>query len=447
MNYSDTIAAIASPLMPAAIGIVRVSGEQSASILRTLLKKEATYTITPRMMLTHAVYNIQTGDLLDDCCVVFYEGPNSYTGEDMLEVFCHGSVYIMKQLLLTITEAPTVRLAKNGEFTQRAFLNGKISLSKAESVLDIIESNSDMSHTIALNQYKGKVYTTLQAIRDTLMDTLQRIEATLEFPDDVGALDVSTIQPALTRCTDTLTTMITQSDYGTYIKAGIRYLILGDPNVGKSSILNALSGESRSIVSDISGTTRDYIDITIEYNGILMTFIDTAGIRDTDNTIEAIGIEKIKEISNTVDGYVHVTELVQPSGPLPDFIDPNKPVIHVVNKVDQVESPYPKDSETHYISCNTGEGFDTLKETLLTTFINQKQMDAHHVLCNLRQISSLKKAYHYIGNAQNHLNTHQTLDIIAIDLHDSIQELNNIIGENYTEELLDGIFSKFCIGK
>jgi tRNA modification GTPase len=438
-----TIAAIATPLIPSAIGILRVSGPDAKNIANRLFKTKITPENYRKMITANAIQ--ENGELLDQCCFVFYKEPNSYTGEDVLEIFCHGSIYIVKELLQTITAMPDCVLAKNGEFTQRAFLNGKIPLSKAESILDIIESNSEASHKIAINQYTGHVYDSISNCRDLTMNLLQKVEASLEFPDDVGGIDTQAVCRNCSAIIETLAPIINASDYGSIIKKGLKYLIIGEPNVGKSSLLNKLSGESRSIVSETAGTTRDYIDISIEYNGIIMTLIDTAGIRETSSNIEKIGIEKIRNLSETADGYILVTDATSNTPFVwPNFLDQTKPIINVRNKIDKSSNT---PNNMLGISCKTGAGLTELKETLVHTFVDPSQYEPSHMLCNLRQITALNTAYRCIKKAQEHLELKTTLDIVCIELRDSIEALSDIMGDSFTEELLDGIFSKFCIGK
>ena len=336
---------------------------------------------------------------------------------------------------------------------KRAFINGKIPLSKAESILDVIESNSDASHQIAINQYTGHVYQTISTCRESLMSILQTIEATLEFPDDVGQIKHQVILNECSTICDTLAPIIASSDYGAIIKKGLSYLIIGKPNVGKSSILNQLSGESRSIVTDTAGTTRDYIDITIEYKGILITLIDTAGIHDTDSTIEKIGIEKIKDLSKNADGYIIIEDAnsATPFTP-PSFISQSKPIIHIKNKIDLSPSTIETSSQSDetpiiYTSCKTKEGLPQLKEALVSTFVKPDQYDPQQMLCNLRQIAALNNAFQLIKNARSQIENNHTLDTVCIDLRDAIHELSDIMGDDFTESLLDGIFSRFCIGK
>jgi tRNA modification GTPase len=455
----DTIVAIATPLVPSAIGIIRVSGPQSKKIVETLFKVRST---VHRRMTTKTAYDVNNS-VLDDCCFTFYNGPESYTGEDMIEIFCHGSTYIMNEMMQLIASLDDCRVAKNGEFTKRAFLNGKIPLSKAESILDIIESTSKDSHCIALAQYKGHVYQLITTCRKDIMVILEHIEASLEFPDDVGNVNFDEINGPLTQILNELHRIIEVSDYGLVLKKGLRYLIVGAPNVGKSSIMNMLCGEDRSIVNASEGTTRDYIDVCIQYNGMPITLIDTAGIRNTEDAIEKIGIEKIKELSNDVDGYIFVEDNSGPFFP-PPFIIENKPIIRVINKVDlfkkSSELPPKLDavqsnlnhislsaSPKVFTSCLTGEGFTDLKEKMTSLFIEPSKYAPERMLCNLRQISALKTAYAFAKKAQTNLENSTTLDIVSIDLRASIEALSDIMGDHFTESLLDGIFSKFCIGK
>jgi tRNA modification GTPase len=445
MLFDDTIAAIATPLVPSAIGIIRVSGSSVQTVITTLFK-DTPPPICERKMHTQYAYDSQ-GQPIDECCFVFYAGPRSYTGEDTLEIFSHGSVYILQQIILHISGLDGCRLAKNGEFTKRAFLNGKISLSKAESIIDIIESSTQKDHRIALNQYKGHVYDHLINTRTDLMNCLEKIEASLEFPDDVGAIETTTVQTDIMNSYQKISAMVSASDYGAMAKKGLSFLILGPPNVGKSSLLNALSGQDRSIVTHQPGTTRDYIDIDIEYDGMKIRLIDTAGIRESPDDIEKIGIKKIQALANVADGYIHVHDAnISPPPALPPYIDPSKPLLNVMNKMDTVSS-ISHNKDHYYVSCTTLAGINDLKKGLLNAFFNEKDHEPDHMLSNLRQISELKSAHQKITQTITALNEGYTLDVVSIELRDAISSLSNIIGDDFTEELLDGIFKNFCIGK
>ena len=448
MNYSfDTIAAIATPIIPSAIGIIRVSGSNVTRVIEHLfLIKDGI--VQERVMNTRYLYANQD-KRLDECCFVYYKGPRSFTGEDILEIFTHGSIYVLKEIINKICLINDCRLAKNGEFSQRAFLNGKMPLSKAESIIDIIESNSESSHQIALNQYEGHVYKKIQNLRQQLMTCLEKVEASLEFPDEVGSIQNSNVESSLKTIKNQFETIITTSDYGVIMKKGLTFLIIGKPNVGKSSLLNALSGEERSIVTATPGTTRDYIDITIEYNGTLLSLIDTAGIRETSETIEKIGISYIKKLADTANGYIHVMDIKDTEKTdLPDYINHSKPMINVFNKIDdQNEKVFKNTKSNYYISCKKGLGLDALKKGCLEQFFNQSALEPSEMLSNLRQISELKSANMLIRKCLKNIENKHTLDIVSIDLNEAISSLSNIVGEDFTEELLDGIFANFCIGK
>ena len=443
----DTIAAIATPLIPSAIGIIRVSGSNVTRVIEQLFLINRDQ-VKERVMNTRYLYTNQN-KRLDECCFVYYKGPRSFTGEDVLEIFTHGSIYILKEIIHEICLINDCRLAKNGEFSQRAFINGKMPLSKAESIIDIIESNSESSHQIALNQYEGHVYKTLQQLRQALMTCLEKVEASLEFPDEVGNIQNSDVKQHLTTIKKQFETIINASDYGVIMKKGLTFLIIGKPNVGKSSLLNALSGEERSIVTATPGTTRDYIDISIEYNGTLLSLIDTAGIRETTETIEKIGISYIKKLADKADGYIHVMNINDTENTeLPDYINPSKPIISVFNKIDdQHDTIYENTSSQYYISCKNKVGLDKLKQGCLDQFFDQSAIEPSEMLSNLRQIAELKTANTLIEKCLNNIEQNLTLDIISIDLNEAISSLSNIVGDDFTEELLDGIFANFCIGK
>jgi tRNA modification GTPase len=437
--HGDTIAAIATPLVPAAIGIVRVSGPDVDAVARQFFGTTVAH-LTPRMMYTKAITSA-TNRLIDTCCVVYFKGPHSYTGEDTLELYAHGSPHILRLIITEICAMPNCRLAKNGEFTKRAFLNGKMALPTAESVAAIINATNDRALDIALSQYKGHIYATLTAIRHDLEGCLARIEAAVEFPDDVT--DIPSLLPDLSRINNQLHHIIAASDYGRYSHNGITYLIVGAPNVGKSSLFNQLCGEDRSIVTQTAGTTRDYIDITITYNGYALRIVDTAGYRNTTDPIEERGIQKIHELATTVDAYIHVLDATVPPSPLPPNL-PAKPVITVINKIDAVKTPPPLNACP--VSCITPSGITELKNALLAPFDQSNDVDTTSVLSNLRQLSLVTTCHNHLTRACQSLADHP-LDIISIDIRDALNALSDVLGDSITESLLDRIFSEFCIGK
>ena len=445
MNISDTIAAIATPLVPSAIGIIRISGPNVSDVIHHCFGKNINE-LSPKQM-NRGIFIDKDKAELDDCCYVYYKSPSSYTGEDSCEIFAHGSVYILKTMLSSICLIGNCRIAKHGEFTQRAFINGKIPLSKAESIIDIIESNSQTAHDIALNQYKGYVYQTITRCRQKLMQCLEKVEASLEFPDEVGNIKDSTVANDVESINSELVPIIKASDYGSTLKNGLKFVIIGKPNAGKSSLLNALAGENRSIVTNTPGTTRDYIDVSIEYNGVLIQIIDTAGLRDTSNNIEQLGIDKISELSESTDGIIQLMDIQEDTAPIQTTFGHNKPILQVFNKIDTQPTGFKQEPDFHYISCTTKQGIMELKESLITTFISPEDYKPTQMLCNVRQITELNKAKKYIEQTLQRLNENAELDIVAIDIHDAIKCLANITGEDYTEELLDGIFANFCIGK
>ena len=268
-----------------------------------------------------------------------------------------------KTLIQEITMINECRLAKNGEFTQRAFMNGKIPLSKAESIIDIIESDTAAAHKIALNQYQGHVYKTISQLRQQLMNCLERVEASLEFPDEVGNIKDTTVLDEINKINNAISPIIKASDYGLTIKHGLKFLIIGEPNVGKSSLLNALSGEERSIVTSTPGTTRDYIDVSLEYKGIQIQLIDTAGIRKTSNDIEKQGIEKINDLVLKTDGVIHLRDIQSKHDHLPFNIPKNIPILTVFNKIDTVNK-IEKETTDLYISCKTMTGLTKSKRVI-----------------------------------------------------------------------------------
>ena len=450
---NDTIIALATAPLPSAIGIIRISGPKTLELI------EATFNVSkseikPRYNEYRSFHHPETDALIDDCCFTYFKDQASYTGESSCEIYCHGSMYIIKTIIDILTSFPDCRLAKHGEFTERAFINGKINLTKAESIIDLIESKDEQSHQIALSQYQGSIYKKIIQYRTILMEILQEIEASLEFPDEVGSINSNSISKRITDILSAMQTIIATSDYGQSIKHGLSFLIIGEPNVGKSSLLNCLSGNERSIVSNEAGTTRDYIDITIEYNGIQITFIDTAGLRSTQHSIEAIGINKIEDAAKSTHGTILLLDGSKPIPTnaqkiIPSFIDPDKPIIETINKMDilnDANSNRVNQSTVQKISSKENTGIHQLKQACIDQVID-KTIEPDEMLSNIRQISCLKSAFKILQTIETNINDNWSLDIISIDLRNAINNLSELIGDDFTEELLDGIFSRFCIGK
>ncbi len=403
------------------------------------------------------IKNPKTQEILDDACYLFFEGPASFTGEDCFEIQGHSSLPVIKNILALCCQLGAVP-AKEGEFTKRAFINGKIDLSKAESISDLIHAKSNLSTKVALNQLQGSLYKKIQTIRGNCKMALEQIEASIDFPDEVDPPEPEALARQINDTLQIVTDIITKQDYGKYINSGVRCLIVGYPNVGKSSLLNQLLGEDRAIVSDIAGTTRDFIESTIEIGGIHFELIDTAGFRETDNEIEAQGIKRIEDLLPKADLVLWVLDqsraLNDAEKDLATLITSSgtqSKIYHLLNKSDQDpgldEDPNTPQDARLSLSATTGEGINALKEQLHQDFAANANALSDDVICNIRQLSCLETVQTRLSDIQDALLKHTTLDMLVIDLKQAVLACGDITGDNLTEEVLDGVFSRFCVGK
>ena len=389
-------------------------------------------------------------------CSSDLKGPHSYTGEDVVELQVHSSYFILKRILESSLSLGC-RLADKGEFTKRAFVNGKIDLTKSESVIDLIHANSEKSHAVALSHLEGHLFNKINDARNGLMLILEQIEGSIDFPDEVDAMDRTEITKQLTAIHSEIQTILSVQDFGAYIQSGVRCLMIGRPNVGKSSLLNALLGKERAIVTDIPGTTRDFLEATIELDGVLFELIDTAGQRESTDKIEAIGITKIHELMSSA----HVLFWVLDGSETPQAEDkeilkkiPEHTKTYIVlNKSDkeQVFSLEEFDLKSEWpiinVSAQQQDGLKDLKHQMVADFVKGIEGVDLNLICNVRQIQCLKEVDKRIGSLLSTIQTGYEDDILSGDLKQAILKLGEITGDEFTEEVLDGIFSRFCVGK
>ncbi|MBT5856013.1 tRNA uridine-5-carboxymethylaminomethyl(34) synthesis GTPase MnmE [bacterium] len=454
-ELDDTITAIATPTGVGGIAIIRISGIAALSIAKQLcptLKKW-----DPRYVSNTSFRHPETKTLIDEGCIVFFQSPLSFTGEDVVECHCHGSPVVQKQLLSAILTAGG-RLATAGEFTKRAFLNGKMDLTKAESIADLIHAETDISKTVALSHLQGKLYNHINHIRSQLMDTLEHIEASIDFPDEVDPLEVGILTKTLTSRQQQVQSILDLKDYGKWIHTGVKCLIVGTPNVGKSSILNQLIGENRAIVTNIAGTTRDFIESRVEIGGILFEFTDTAGLRDTLDLVEKEGVSRVQSLMEKAHVILWVIDgtraLSKDEEKLYTKLKKHPHCYGLQNKSDLMSENQVSSLKNVIaplislsISAKTGAGFSDLKQRLVNDFsVAPIQKDAD-LICNVRQVQCLEKALSSIDAALRGLSDGHVHDVLSIDIKTSIQALGELTGDELTEEVLDGIFSRFCIGK
>src|SRR5690554_2312647 len=466
MKHTDTIVAMATPAGAGAIAVIRLSGPNAISIASTLftsvsgkiLSKQKTHTV-------HLGYFKDGDKIIDEVLATIFKNPNSYTGEDVVEISCHGSNYIQQEII-QLCLRKGCRMAQAGEFTLRAFLNGKMDLSQAEAVADLIASDSAASHQLAIQQMRGGFSSEIQKLREELLNFASLIELELDFAEeDVEFADREEFQKLISRITTVLKRLIDSFATGSVLKQGIPVAIVGEPNVGKSTLLNALLNEERAIVSDIAGTTRDSIEDELSIGGIGFRFIDTAGIRETTDTIEGLGIQKTFEKMQKAQVVLYllnslkfaeekqtISELVQ----LRDrFLQ--KPFVVVCNKMDMLndeQKDYLRtslasipESDIMEISAKQKIGLEELKNKLLEYVNTGALRNNETIVTNSRHYDSLLNALEEMIRVQEGIDMGLSGDLLAIDIRQALYHFGEITGEITNDELLGNIFSQFCIGK
>jgi tRNA modification GTPase len=466
MLVQDTIVALATPSGAGAIAVIRISGAQAWSLADTLFESVHHKKLSEQKSHTIHLGYIKDGEkLIDQVLVSLFKNPHSYTGEDVVEISCHGSVFIQQQIIQLILRRGA-RMAQAGEFTLRAFLNGKMDLSQAEAVADLIASDTEASHQLAISQMRGGFSNELARLREELLNFASLMELELDFAEeDVEFADRNQFKALLDRITHVLKRLIDSFAVGNVIKNGIPVAIVGEPNVGKSTLLNALLNEERAIVSDIAGTTRDTIEDELVIGGIGFRFIDTAGIRETQDVVESIGIQKTFEKIEQAQVVIFLVESFKFQVSSATFINeiekvkikyPQKPLVVVVNKIDLLTEKeilsIRQELETlnlklETISAKNNLGIDELKNTLLS-FVNTGALkNQETIVTNTRHYDALLKALEEVQKVQWGLDQHLPTDLLAIDLRQALYHFGEITGEVTNDELLGNIFANFCIGK
>ncbi len=466
MINQDTIVALATPSGAGAIAVIRLSGKDAIGLVESQFKsvsekelsKQATHTI-------HLGHIIDENRTIDEVLVSVFKNPNSYTGENVVEISCHGSNYIQQEIIQLFLRKGC-RMATAGEFTLRAFLNGKLDLSQAEAVADLISSDNEASHQIAMQQMRGGFSSEIAKLREELLNFASLIELELDFAEeDVEFADRTQFKDLIERITFVLKRLIDSFAVGNVIKNGIPVAIVGEPNVGKSTLLNALLNEERAIVSEIAGTTRDTIEDEISIGGIGFRFIDTAGIRETEDVVESIGIKKTFEKIDQAQVVIFLFDASE----LNNFDNvqleikkiknkyPQKAILIIANKVDKLSNDIKQQLNTtlktvknsHYVllSAKQKVGVDELKEKLLS-FVNTGALRNNDtIVTNSRHYDSLLKAFEEIIKVKYGLDSGLSGDLLAIDIRQALFHFGEITGEITNDDLLGNIFANFCIGK
>ena len=449
---NDTICAISTALGVGAISIIRVSGDEAIDIVNKIFDKDLTKKESHTINYGHIVYK---GEIIDEVMVSIMKSPKTFTKEDVVEINSHGGVAVTNKVL-EILLLEGARLAEPGEFTKRAFLNGRIDLVEAESIMDLIESKTETSRKLAISGMEGKVSKLVKNIIDKLVKVNANIEVNIDYPEyeDIEIVTKEKIEEMSKYINKELTKLLNESENGKLIKDGINTLILGRPNVGKSSILNKLIEEDKAIVTSVAGTTRDIVEGQIRVNGILLNIIDTAGVRETEDIVEKIGVEKSLSLINDADLIILVfnnnEKLTDEDKKLLEYTKEKKRII-VINKIDlenNLDISNLKNERIVKVSALKDSGIENLKNEINDMFnLEEINLGDFTYLSNSRQISLVKKAVEISKNLEEALNNDVPIDLLEIDIKEICEILGEIIGESYDDKLIDTLFSNFCLGK
>lgn len=454
----DTITAISTPIGEGAIGIVRLSGPDSFQILSEIFKpfKANTVLLENRKMYFGHIINDQK--IVDEVMVVKMPASGSYTMEDIVEINCHGGMMPLREIL-SLVLSKGARMADKGEFTKRAFLNGRIDLAQAESVMDLISAKTEIGFDIAMNQLKGHLSEKITHYRNTLIALMAEIEVSIDYPEeDIEEITYSKIETSLEEIQGLLKILIERSKSGKIIREGLKTVIVGKPNVGKSSLMNALLKDSRAIVTNIPGTTRDVIEEYMNISGIPIKLIDTAGIRETEDVVEKIGVQKSKHYFNEADLIIFVLDasesLTQEDHDIMELVK-NKHAIVIINKSDlesKIELDYInnvlKDKTIIKTSIQNEIGVEALEDEIKKmVFGSEVEMNHTDIISNSRHIQLVKDAEKNVTDALNAVKMNMPYDFIEVDIKNAILNLGHVTGESVEDDLMNTIFSNFCLGK
>lgn len=435
----NTICAISTAYGTGGIAVIRVSGEASIALVDTLFEGRVPLADTPANTVRHGQI-VRNGEVLDEVLCSVFRAPHSFTGEDTVEIACHGSMYIQQTLIHWLIDAGC-KAAEPGEFTRRAFLNGKMDLTQAEAVADLIAAQSKAEKDLALSQLRGSVSTELASLRERLLHFTSLIELELDFADheELEFADRTELKELAAEIETKLAALMASFRTGNAIRNGIPVAIIGAPNVGKSTLLNALLGEQRAIVSDIQGTTRDTVEDTLFLDGILFRLIDTAGLRETNDTIESMGIERSRKAAEKAQIIIYLSD----NGVWPLDINGSGTIIKVRNKID-LSTIYNRESKIAISAKNND--IEPLKQELVRIAKSSMQTSAV-MLSNARHYEAVTRAHEAIGRVQVGLNEGLSGELLSMDLNDCLNALGEVTGQITNSEVLANIFSKFCIGK
>ena len=459
MFIDDTIAAIATAPGEGGIGIIRISGEKSRQVAQSIFKSKSGKMIkdyNARTLIYGTV--VDNEKVIDEVLVAYMKGPNSYTAEDVIEINCHGGFISVKKILELIL-SKGVRLAEAGEFTKRAFLNGRIDLSQAEAIIDVIKSKTDMAHEVAQSQLEGSLAKKIKDLRMNVTEVLAHLEVSIDFAEeDVEEITYQTLEEKALELRNEIKKLYDTAESGKILRDGLKTVIVGKPNVGKSSLLNSILGENRAIVTDIAGTTRDVIEEFVNIKGIPLKIVDTAGIRETEDVVEKIGVEKSRESFSTADLVIMVLDasrkLSEEDMEILESLK-NKKTIVLLNKMDlepQIElekiEEFVNSEDIIKISALKHQGIEELQDKIeAMVYHGSVKNSSNLMITNSRHKDALFKAYESINDAISAIEQRMPYDFIEVDFKNIWDYLGYINGDTVREDLLDTIFANFCIGK
>ena len=460
MLQQDTIAALVTAVGESSVGIIRISGPEAVKIADKIYQGKSDLLSADTHTIHYGyVYDWRNDKKIDEALFMLMRGPRSFTGEDVVEVQCHGGMVVLKQVLQLILLSGA-RLAEQGEYSKRAFLNGRLDLAQAESIMDIVQAKTDKGVDLALLQLQGTLSGMVKTLRADLLELIAFIQADIDYPDDdIERLTAEEQQQRVVNLKTQVANVLQNAQKGKMIRDGLKVVIAGKPNVGKSSLLNALLGQERAIVTDIPGTTRDVIEEYINLNGIPLKIVDTAGIRETDNVVEQIGVDRAQQFMKTADLVLYVVDAVQGLTEQDTLMMEdiqNQPVIYLLNKSDvgisdEIRAQLKEaigEAPVLEISARDKIGLEQLEEKITDLFFaGTLEVSNDIMVTNVRHIQILEESMAHMDGFLNGIMLGLSVDFLVIDLQNAWEKLGKITGETVEEDLLDQIFSKFCLGK
>ena len=455
----DTIAAVATAYGEGGIGIIRISGEEALPILQEIFEFHGdTDTFTSRRMTYGKIIDKEKDQIIDEVLAVYMKGPKTYTAEDVVEINCHGSMVSLRKTLALVLRKGA-RLAEPGEFTKRAFLNGRLDLSQAEAVIDMIRAKTDKSFDVAVSQLEGRLSLKVEEIRQKLLDLLVDITVNIDYPDeDIEEMTYEKLEESIVETQDMIEKLLETSSTGRMIREGIKIAIVGKPNVGKSSLMNGLLKETRAIVTDIPGTTRDTIEEVLSIRNIPVYLVDTAGIRETSDKVEKMGIEKSKEAFNQADFILFLLDgsrpLEEEDLQIMEFLKERKSLV-LINKrdlgkaisIEEISAKLPA-SQVIEASLLKGQGITEIEDAVEDLVYGGEIVQKESMMVNnVRHIELLQQAVKSLTDALHMSERREALDFIEVDVKNAYERLGEIIGETVSDDIINAVFARFCLGK